>query len=45
MVAAYELEDQVFSQQKFRGHLVVLKGTSLMDALVNYSKENPTILK
>jgi hypothetical protein len=45
LILAYELEDLVFSQQRFRGHLVVKKGTSLMDALLTYSRENPTIFK
>ena len=45
LVVAYELEDLVFSQQKIRGHLVVQRGTTLLNALQNYSKENPTIFK
>ena len=45
LVVAYELEDQVFSQQRLRGHLVVPKGTTLLSALQAYSRDNPTVLK
>jgi hypothetical protein len=45
LIVAYELEDLVFSQQKFRGHISVKKGTTLLEALTTYSKENPTIMK
>ena len=45
LTVAYELEDLVFSQQRFSGHMVVQKGTTLQDALLNYAKENPTIFK
>jgi len=42
---AYELEDAVFSQQKFRARLEVARGAKLLKALEDYSNNNPTVLK
>jgi len=42
---AYELEDAVFSQQKFRARMEVARGSKLLNALEDYSAQNPTVLK